>query len=74
MFFVGALGCAQLVAPVANVTFVSVEQEREVCAQFVKDVDRSRSRRRSDRHRLRLKLGRRLEAASPSATSRSRFA
>jgi beta-barrel assembly-enhancing protease len=34
-----ALSCAQLVNPVANVNFMSVEQERQVGEQFAKDVE-----------------------------------
>jgi predicted Zn-dependent protease len=32
-------GCAQIAAPVANVNFLSVEQEREATAQFVREVE-----------------------------------
>jgi len=34
-----ALGCTQLVAPMANVNFVSVDQEKQVAAQFANDVE-----------------------------------
>jgi len=36
---VAALGCAQLAAPVANVNFVSVEQEKQIAAQFANDIE-----------------------------------
>ena len=37
--FTALLGCEQLAAPVANVNFVSVEQEREIGAQFAQGVE-----------------------------------
>jgi predicted Zn-dependent protease len=36
---VAAAGCAQLLAPIANVNVVSVEQEAQISSQFVKEVE-----------------------------------